>query len=396
MMAKRRKRKRPKPAANPTARPEDDDLSLILLHIKEQKSSIEKLAAKKPRDVWGKLEVFGSLISSVLIASVGLLFTYMYQSAQDKDRRLLREQQDRHEIERSKVRELELVAKLLPQLGSSDESVRKQSFLTIKALGNANLMAQLALNDPSDGARAALQAVALSPQSTAEDRATATQALEQIREWDAAIVASASDAVVRVSARRDGSHRHGSGFVWSSSDRIVTCLHVVIGGGDIRVTTRDRAYEATVERVHVDANLALLRVKEPLDAIPLPTSDFNQTVGERLLIIGCPETHVTRGNWMQLSPTSSQLLYALLPHQVLQRIKIIGFPSIEMRVIPLSGGASAGLSGAPALNIDGKVIGIFVGGVPDFSWAIPSDQLHILQESTEEMPQPPQISDFFW
>src|SRR5687768_17222876 len=89
-----------------------EDLSAVIAHLKDHKIAIDKLAAKKGKDGWDKLSVIATLISSVLIATVGLVFTFMYQIAESDNRTLLREQQDRHESERAKVQKLELVAKL--------------------------------------------------------------------------------------------------------------------------------------------------------------------------------------------------------------------------------------------------------------------------------------------
>jgi len=206
-----------------------EDIAVVIARLQEQKSAIDKLSAKKGKDSWDKLSVIATIISSVLIATVGLAFTYFYQTAESKNRELVRKQQDRHETERAKLRELELVARLLPELGSEqDESTKKRALLTINALGNTQLMAQLALDRPTAGARDALQTVATSPQSTDEDRLVATNALDRIRRLMSCTLHGPHNMTL-LFVREDGAPREIE-IIGNSSRHIWT---VQVGGKDL-------------------------------------------------------------------------------------------------------------------------------------------------------------------
>ena len=387
---------------SPPSPAEAGAFSAVLARLDEQKSALEKLAYNKVKDGWDKLSVVATLISSVLIATVGLVFTFMYQTAESENRSLVREEQNHQEAERGKVRQLELVAKLLPSLGSDDQDTRKQAFLTINALGETELMTLLAIDSPSDGARAALQAVAVSPQSSAADKARANEALEQIREWDTAIVKSASTAVVQINAASDRSQTTMSGFLWRSPDFVVTSMHSLIGAANITVTFSFEGKRA-IRRAHVhrvlrDADLVLLKLESPMDLQPREIGEIHESITERVITIGYPSgVRAPLSSWLNLRAVGGKKLGDLLPPDSRKVIGELGFPSLDSSVIPLEGSLVPGHQGAPVIDVAGRVVGIVSGGLPktDIGWAVPADQLSMLLESKDEVPAKAAVEELF-
>jgi hypothetical protein len=163
----------PEQPENPAADgPNAVEVALIVKELREQRESIETLAAKNPKDVWDRLAVLATLFSSVVIATLGLIATQTFQRSETNIHQSERAQKVADDARQRQIDELELVAKLLPALTSSDQNVKKQAFLMVKALGNVELMTTLALDDAGVGAEAALASVATAhttPVSPAKD-----------------------------------------------------------------------------------------------------------------------------------------------------------------------------------------------------------------------------------
>ncbi len=144
------------------------------------------------------MSVLATLTSSVVIATLALIFNATYQKNEARNRERLREEAAAlHEKEAeahvreladqkakadhdARLGELQLVANLLPALSSPNEDLKKHAFLTIKALANAELMTRLALSDGGTGAQDALVTVAASAQTSQDDRRVAFRALREL------------------------------------------------------------------------------------------------------------------------------------------------------------------------------------------------------------------------
>ncbi len=164
------------------------DYEAILDELKKHRAELEKFGSAKKKDRWDKLSVIGTLISSVLLATIGGIFTWTYQWKDTQNRRAVQEQDQQNrwaernlqaekEAHEQAMRELDLVTKLFPSLVSTDENVSKHAYLVINALGNTELMTKLALSGGGFGAKEALTSVLTAPQSSEADRQTAARAL---------------------------------------------------------------------------------------------------------------------------------------------------------------------------------------------------------------------------
>jgi len=120
---------------------------------------------KEEKDFWDKLSSISTFLSTVLIALVGAIFTYVFNA---------REAKHQHSIQ-----ETQTVAQLMQFLTSKDEKQQRTALIAIKVLQDANLMVDLAASDPtSPGARKALRDVAFNAPEK-KDRAIARDTLRQ-------------------------------------------------------------------------------------------------------------------------------------------------------------------------------------------------------------------------
>ena len=119
----------------------------------------------KSKDFWDKFSSMNAFLSTVLVAVVGGIFTYLFNA---------REAAHQHNIQ-----ETQTVAQLMPYLTSQDQNTKRTALIAVKVLQDASLMVNLAASDPdSPGSRRALRDVAYhSPQPA--DRKSALDILAQ-------------------------------------------------------------------------------------------------------------------------------------------------------------------------------------------------------------------------
>jgi S1-C subfamily serine protease len=383
----------------PLVSPQQFDLSSVAQLLEKQTKAIEDLGAKKAKDVWDKLPVFATLFSTGLIATVGLVFTITYQRSEIRNREMLREQEARQEEHRARVQELELVVKLLPSLSSKNENDKKHAYLTLKALGNTELMSKLALDDAGSGAKAALFAVATSPLATDADRKIASQALEQLRQWDDAIIKQAFKSLVEV---RPEDGKRGAGFLWPEPNHVVTSLRIVAGSKSISVVEKTHpwlSHAAKVDRILRKADLVLLKMTTTPNTPAFQIDEKVPAAGERALLLQSMDGSYPQTSWILLRPLALTNLRDLLPDGVQTEIKKIGFPSLDQKALSLDGIPQTRYSGHPLVNMDGKVVGIVGGQVPKdddlyLTWVYPVSELQELLKSTEPLLSQAELSQF--
>jgi S1-C subfamily serine protease len=370
---------------DPTAPPS------LLKEMQEQRCLLEKLAEKKPKDFWDKFPPITSFLSTVLIAGIGIAFTINYQQSDLKNREQLRKQHDDEELRHRQLSELELVTKLLPSLAGDSENAKKQAYLTIKALGNTDLMTKLALSDESAGARAALRVVATSPASTQTDKELAKEAIDKISRLDDGLFASVEGGIVQVLAYENEHARSSTGFLWKDNT-VVTALHAVYPAKSIAIRLGERTHQAMIQKVLIKADLALLRLEEHVPRlVPLEAEMRIPSQFEKSAVIG-------------YSPSIGSMLFAsrvikisplerILPPDIRTSLARRGSPDLHTDVIVFDGLIQRGMGGAPLVNYSGKVIGIVVGGMLEgasqIAWAIPADQLPELLKSKDDISRAP-------
>jgi hypothetical protein len=93
----------------------------------EIRKLLTKIDSPKTKDRWDKLAILSSFFGTVLLASVGLIFTRCYDARQAAEQKELRVAQQR-------VAELDAISKLLPQLASQDSEQRAWGALVLQAI----------------------------------------------------------------------------------------------------------------------------------------------------------------------------------------------------------------------------------------------------------------------
>jgi len=139
----------------------------------------------------------------------------------------------------------------------------------------------------------------------------------------------------------------GTGFIWDKSGLIVTNAHVIEGASRLTITLRDHStWDAEVVGVTEDKDLAVLRIKAPVDKlVPLPLGDSSLLeVGRKVIAIGNPfglDTTMTVGVVSALGRDITSSNDRII-HDVIQTDASI----------------NPGNSGGPLLNSLGQLVGV--------------------------------------
>ncbi|MCW4033772.1 MAG: trypsin-like peptidase domain-containing protein [Candidatus Bathyarchaeota archaeon] len=149
----------------------------------------------------------------------------------------------------------------------------------------------------------------------------------------------------------------GSGFVFNTSNMILTNYHVVTTQTNIEIEFYDRTRtQATVIGSDAYADIAVLTVSStPVDIVPL-TLGNQCCIGQQVVAIGNP-----------LGLTSS-----LSVGYISQVNRLLDLDPIIIPVLQLDLTIAAGSSGGPLLDMYGKVVGITNAGTDvGFNFAVP-------------------------
>jgi S1-C subfamily serine protease len=155
----------------------------------------------------------------------------------------------------------------------------------------------------------------------------------------------------------------GSGFLYNSSNLILTNWHVVNGATDIDVEFYDRSRQkATLVGSDAYADVAVIRVQSPPpDAKPLQLGNSSKLwIGQQVVAIGNP---------LGLAGSLSSGYIS----QINRRISITDLP-IVVPVLQLDITIAPGSSGGPLLDMYGNVVGITNAGTSyGINFAVPSN-----------------------
>jgi S1-C subfamily serine protease len=175
----------------------------------------------------------------------------------------------------------------------------------------------------------------------------------------AAVLRSAREFTVRIRALGCDRFGTGSGFVLDDG-LIVTNRHVVGQPREVAISTWDgRSFEATVDGIAQDADLAVIRVRG-LDLPPATVRTAPAVVGESIAVIGYPGgggATITTGR--VLGFTEGPILGETIP------------------AIRVDAEVKPGNSGGPLIDADGLVIGVIFAltGPGGDGLAVPVDAL---------------------
>ncbi|HKK30088.1 MAG TPA: serine protease [Alphaproteobacteria bacterium] len=207
---------------------------------------------------------------------------------------------------------------------------------------------------------------------------------------DADLREQVARSVVQVQARGcESGDRVGTGFAFGSEEYVVTALHVVADCGRITVYWEKHGgitSTATIARVLNGADLALLRIDSG-PGQPLRAERRRPKTNDELEALGYYLAVPTMDNKPLRVTFGSSRLADMLPARVRRELAGAGSIDLGMEIVRLDGHLLPGLSGAPIVNKDGRVVAIGSGGLKSgaasVSWGVPAAHLEALLQSAE-------------
>jgi len=260
--------------------------------------------------VWDKFATLSTFLSTVIIASIGAIFTAVYNAKQNERNEDLKQQEIR-------ISQIQTVEKFVPYLTGSEEQ-KRIAILALNSLGNAEVAAKLAELYPSQGTVAALKSIAKA--APEQERQLANAALQRIFDYQ-------RQAVVQITTGDSTSPFYASGALITSAGHIITSDFAVTAPDDVdsprnpRIVFADgSAKTATVVSVDKEQGLAVLQVsgsgypKLQLAPAPVRTGDSVLAIGTR----GTRDFKKTTGSLpvarsLSLQSTLSALWVAMIP-----------------------------------------------------------------------------------
>ncbi len=172
-------------------------------------------------------------------------------------------------------------------------------------------------------------------------------------------------AIVRIENFIGTSKRTGTGFFVTAEGRIATNLHVIIGGGLLRVKLRDDSMHAVKRVVAIDQARDLAIIEIDVEK-PMPIVDLGDSG-----IVAPGDSVVAVGNPMRFDYTVSDGL--------ISAVRIID----ETILLQISAPISPGSSGGPLFNSFGEVVGVaniaIIGG-QNLNFGVPINYLKPMLE----------------
>ncbi|NCA86332.1 MAG: serine protease [Clostridia bacterium] len=201
-------------------------------------------------------------------------------------------------------------------------------------------------------------------------------------------------SLVMIKVTVNGQPSAASGFIWKHDDWVVTSLHAMQQGAEIKVLYLNSYWrDAEVIRVLPKADLVLLKTN--LSAMPLNkpvkpiTSYYTGQVNFREKLYAQGYHGGANGHRTQslekgdADPETLEYLIVSIPDK--KKLKALGFPQIDLPVYFLNGSLLPGYSGAPIYNAAGQLTAIGDGGLENgqinVSWAIPATYLPELENA---------------
>jgi hypothetical protein len=193
-----------------------------------------------------------------------------------------------------------------------------------------------------------------------------------------------------------------SGFIWNSSDRIVTSLHVVDKGNSYSVYYQGAGVTRTaiVEKILTDADLALLKVDNAPQMPILNISRVAPDIGDEIYALGFGVNAPKVNSIILRVKYGGRCLRDNVDEKIIRKIEQNGYPSVDMEVANFEGNLVPGTSGAPIVNSTGDVVAIADGGLEKgaigICWGIPARNLNNLHNSvSQRLPESSRVQELF-
>ncbi len=205
---------------------------------------------------------------------------------------------------------------------------------------------------------------------------------------------SVKEEVAKTIVRVRSGNKISTGFFWKDGSSVMTTLHSIgnINSIELFIPKINGWKKASIQKVFKNADLILLKVngyvsdkflsQRYTSAPPVDTKAF--TVG----YYSGSVAYIDRD--FDVGLLQGNTLNDLLPAASRQSLISLGFPSLSTSIVYLKGNLLHGFSGAPIVDLNGKLIGIADGGLENgaagISWCVNSSHISTLENSTEAIP----------
>ncbi|KPH97417.1 hypothetical protein OK006_8973 [Actinobacteria bacterium OK006] len=331
-----------RPASQPpTSRPED------LAQIRRDLDNVKGELKSNKKDSWDHLSAVAPLISGLAIATIGGWATFTVS----KNQRLSEATRADRELT---VHRSSTIPPLIPYLGSENEQEKKTALLAIDALGDPDLAAKLAEIYGGEGSASALsQIAARSPRDVA---VVAEKSLDTLFH-------SLKPSIVRLIV---DDRPAASGFFVAPGRVLTTGYALHPEARTVLQLHTGELLDTTLRAWDNDTDLALLETaREDFPVLKIqPLGDSDEDVRE--IFAG----EVTAIGY---TGTSFEPEVRVGPVEAVG-VQLPDFPGVQM--IQTRFHAAGGLSGAPAVNPRGHVIGVVrLYSESGYSFLIPANSL---------------------
>lgn len=182
----------------------------------------------------------------------------------------------------------------------------------------------------------------------------------------------------------------GMGFVYPDQYHVVTALHVVAGRENFKIRSYTTGVSgfylvAEVEKISKEADLALLRLAEPLNVIPVTLSVSPPYDSNRYYVYRTsPGGSKVAPSTMRLESNLETLDFFInsRTRQLYEAIKRQDYPRLTAKIVRVIDPVRKGDSGAPICDQQGNLIGVVDGGLYKglraYNWGIFSSHLQEL------------------
>ena len=161
--------------------------------------------------------------------------------------------------------------------------------------------------------------------------------------------------------------RKASGFQWTQPDLVVTAYHVVAGADTIAIqSTANEVVTVLASPIafDVDGDLALLKLASPLPGTAMLHASATPSAGSPLWVVGYPlDIAGLRSRRLRLSEIAPKTLGEALDETAKSDLEALKFPALDLPVLHIEGDLLPGDSGAPIIDVRGRVVGIGNGGL---------------------------------
>lgn len=206
--------------------------------------------------------------------------------------------------------------------------------------------------------------------------------------------ATIKEEVAKTIVRVRSGNKISTGFFWKDGNTVITTLHSLssVNNIEVYIPLINGWKTAKLKNVYKNGDIISLKISGYSSKNYLTERYFSRpAVDTKVFTVGYNSGNISYiDRDFAVGLVQGNTLNDLLPVSSKQEIKNLGFPSLTTEIIYLKGNLLHGFSGAPIVDMQGKLIGIADGGLENgaagISWCIYSNQIATLENSTESAP----------